>query len=84
MADGVNLAGIGKILGLEQDTDSLRRDNTTLRTDNTALQADNTALRADPNRRSAHPRHAPRDPDTTRRSRHSPAGGHRDQPSRPG
>ena len=84
MADGVNLAGIGRILGLEQDTDSLRRANTALRTDNSALQADNAALRADPTRRSDHPRHAPRDPDTTRRSRHSPAGRHRDQPSRPG
>jgi MerR family transcriptional regulator/heat shock protein HspR len=83
MADGVNLAGIGKILGLEQHTDSLRRANTTLRTENTALQADNTALRADQTRRTDHPRHA-RDPDTTRRSRRSPAGGHRDQPSRPG
>jgi DNA-binding transcriptional MerR regulator len=83
MADGVNLAGIGRILGLEQDTDSLRRANTALRTDNSALQADNTALHADPTRRSEHPRHAPRDPDT-RRSRRSPAGGHRDQPSRPG
>jgi DNA-binding transcriptional MerR regulator len=78
MADGVNLAGIGKILGLERDTDGLRDDITSLRADNTALRADNIALRAD------RTRPADRDLDTTRRSRRSDAAGRPDQRSRPG
>src|SRR6478752_7567183 len=61
MADGVNLAGIGKILGLERDTDGLRGDITALRADNIALRADRT-------------RPADHDLDTTRRSRRSDAG----------
>jgi len=84
MADGVNLAGIGKILGLEQDTDDLRGENTALQADITALRTDNRALRVDQASRTARPRHPPADFDTTRRSPRSPAGGHRDQPSRPG
>jgi MerR family transcriptional regulator/heat shock protein HspR len=82
MADGVNLPGIGKILGLEQDTDDLRGDNAALRSDNSALRADNTRLAADQDHRNT--RQPRRDKEPTRRSRHSPAEGHRDQPSRPG
>ena len=79
VADGVNLTGIGKILDLEQDTRELRGDNT-------ALRADNTRLRAEAEH-PAHPEHLAQDKEPARRrpsSRHSPADGHRDQPSRPG
>src|SRR6476659_8456364 len=38
-ADGVNLTGIGKNLGLEQDTRELSGDNTALRADNTRPRA---------------------------------------------
>ncbi len=84
LAQGVNFAGIGKILDLE-------RDGGVLRDDNAALQAQNTALREQDSRRQGeHGRHPSRgrvteEPDTARRrSRRSPADGHRDQPSRPG
>ena len=60
IGDGVNLTGIARILGLEDDNTALHHDNTGLRTrnadlktsnaalraSNTELQADNTALRA--------------------------------------
>ena len=79
VADGVNLTGIGKILDLEQDTRELRGDNTALRADNTRLRAEGQL--------PAHPEHLAQDKEPARRrssSRHSPADGHRDQPSRPG
>src|SRR5882672_7011867 len=47
VADGVNLAGIAKILSLEQDATELHADNTTLHADINALQADNAAMEAD-------------------------------------
>jgi DNA-binding transcriptional MerR regulator len=77
--EGVNLAGIGKILDLEQDTHELRTDNTALRVDNARLQAD----RDQPARRE---RSAQEGEPARRRtpSRHSPVDGRSDQSSRPG
>jgi MerR family transcriptional regulator, heat shock protein HspR len=41
---GVNLAGIGRILDLEDDNAALQDDNATLQDDNAALQAANHAI----------------------------------------
>lgn len=60
--DGVNLVGIARVLGLEDDNSAIRGDNHTLRSDNTALRAqnarlatDNAALRASHSARRADP-----------------------------
>ena len=45
--DGVNLTGIAKVLGLEDDNTSIRTDNNTLRNDNRALRAHNSRLATD-------------------------------------
>ena len=42
--DGINLAGIARILGLEADNTALHAHNTALQERNTALHTDNTAL----------------------------------------
>ena len=42
--DGINLAGIARVLGLEADNDGLRTRNTSLTTTNAALLARNTKL----------------------------------------
>ena len=44
IAEGVNLAGIARILGLEADNTALHDHNTALQERNTALHTDNTAL----------------------------------------
>jgi len=46
IAEGVNLAGIARILGLEADNTALHENNTALQERNTALHTDNTALMA--------------------------------------
>ena len=45
--DGINLAGIARVLGLEADNAGLRTRNADLTTSNTALRASNTELAAD-------------------------------------
>lgn len=45
--DGINLVGIARVLGLEEDNNAIRGDNRSLRTDNTALRAQNTRLATD-------------------------------------
>ena len=45
--DGINLVGIARVLGLEDDNSAIRGDNHTLRGDNTALRAQNTRLATD-------------------------------------
>jgi len=79
VADGVNLTGIGKILDLEQNAHELRGHNTALRADNTP--------RRDQRNEPAHAERPAPDKEPARyrsSSRHAPADGHRDQPSRPG
>ncbi|WP_420109149.1 MerR family transcriptional regulator [Mycolicibacter arupensis] len=44
---GINVAGIGQILGLEADNARLVSDNTRLQSDNTRLQSDNSQLKTD-------------------------------------
>ena len=44
IAEGINLTGIGRVLGLEADNAGLHADNTDLRTRNATLQTTNTAL----------------------------------------
>jgi len=44
--EGINLAGIARILGLEADNTALHHHNTALEARNTALHTDNTALMA--------------------------------------
>ena len=44
IAEGVNLAGIARILGLEADNTALHDHNTALQERNTALHTDNSAL----------------------------------------
>ena len=46
IAEGINLTGIARVLGLEADNADLHADNAGLRTRNTALTNTNTALRA--------------------------------------
>jgi len=46
IGDGVNLTGIARILGLEDDNTALHHDNTGLRTRNADLKTSNAALRA--------------------------------------
>ena len=46
IADGINLTGIARVLGLEADNAALHASNTGLRVRNAALATDNTALRA--------------------------------------
>lgn len=84
MADGVNLAGIGKILDLEHDTAGLRGANAALQADNSALRAANSALRAGQHRRGARHRRASGDSTSPAGPGTAPPGEHRDQPSRPG
>ena len=50
IAEGINLTGIGRVLGLEADNAGLRTRNADLNTTNAALQASTTELRA-PRRR---------------------------------
>jgi MerR family transcriptional regulator, heat shock protein HspR len=56
-ADGVNVAGIGQILGLEARNTQLESDNDQLKSDNSQLKSDNARLtsahRADPPRARA-------------------------------
>ena len=47
IADGVNLTGIARVLGLEADNAGLRIRNADLKTSNAALRASNTELEAD-------------------------------------
>jgi DNA-binding transcriptional MerR regulator len=47
ITDGINLAGIARVLGLEADNAGLRTRNADLTTSNTALRASNTELAAD-------------------------------------
>ena len=47
IADGINLTGIARVLGLEADNAGLRTRNADLRTSNAALRASNTELEAD-------------------------------------
>ena len=47
IADGINLNGIARVLGLEADNAGLRTRNADLRTSNAALRASNTELEAD-------------------------------------
>jgi MerR family transcriptional regulator/heat shock protein HspR len=44
LAAGVNVAGIGQILDLQDRNTQLESDNTALRTDNKALKSDNVRL----------------------------------------
>ena len=46
IADGINLTGIARVLGLEADNAGLRTRNADLHTSNTALRASNTELQA--------------------------------------
>ncbi|WP_420123592.1 MerR family transcriptional regulator [Nakamurella sp.] len=45
--DGINLIGIARVLGLEDDNTAIRGDNHALRTDNSALRAQNSRLATD-------------------------------------
>lgn len=47
IGDGINLVGIARVLGLQDDNTAIRGDNTLLRTDNTALRAQNSRLATD-------------------------------------
>ena len=60
IAEGINLTGIARVLGLEADNADLHAHNTTLRNRNTTLTDTNNALRADDGRPPARP-----DPGTT-------------------
>ena len=85
LADGVNFAGIGKILDLEQDGSDLRGDNAALQTQNAAMRADDSRRQVDHGRHPFRGRMTTEESDTARRrSRHSPAEGHGGKPSRPG
>jgi MerR family transcriptional regulator, heat shock protein HspR len=44
LAEGVNVAGIGQILDLQDRNTQLESDNTALKSDNTALKTDNVRL----------------------------------------
>lgn len=44
---GINLIGIARVLGLEDDNTAIRDDNRTLRRDNTTLRAQNNRLATD-------------------------------------
>ena len=44
LSDGVNVAGIGQILRLQDRNNQLESDNTQLRTDNSQLKSDNARL----------------------------------------
>ncbi|KLO29686.1 MerR family transcriptional regulator [Mycolicibacter heraklionensis] len=44
---GINVAGIGQILGLEARNARLESDNSKLQSDNTRLRSDNTQLKSD-------------------------------------
>jgi DNA-binding transcriptional MerR regulator len=44
---GINVAGIGQILGLEADNARLVSDNTRLQSDNSRLRSDNSQLKTD-------------------------------------
>ena len=46
IAEGINLTGIGRVLGLEADNAGLYADNTDLRTRNATLKTTNAALQA--------------------------------------
>ena len=46
IADGINLTGVGRVLGLEADNAGLHADNADLRTRNAALKTTNARLRA--------------------------------------
>ena len=45
--DGINLTGIARVLGLEDDNAAVRNHNHNLRSDNRSLRAHNTQLTAD-------------------------------------
>ena len=47
IADGINLTGIARVLGLEADNAGLRTHNADLKTSNAALRASNSELEAD-------------------------------------
>jgi len=46
IAEGINLTGIGRVLGLEADNAGLHADNADLRTRNATLKTTNAALQA--------------------------------------
>jgi len=45
--DGINLVGVARVLGLEDDNTAIRGDNHALRNDNTVLRAQNSRLATD-------------------------------------
>jgi MerR family transcriptional regulator/heat shock protein HspR len=45
--DGINLVGVARVLGLEDDNTAIRGDNHALRSDNTVLRAQNSRLATD-------------------------------------
>ena len=47
IAEGINLTGIGRVLGLEADNAGLRTRNADLKSSNAALRASNSELEAD-------------------------------------
>ena len=84
LAEGVNFAGIGKILDLEQDGGMLRDDNADLREQNAALREQDSRRQGDHGRHPSRGRVFEESNTVRRRSGRSPAEGHRGQPSRPG
>jgi MerR family transcriptional regulator/heat shock protein HspR len=67
LAGGVNVAGIGQILDLQDRNTQLETHNTQLKTHNTQLKTDNTQLKSDNARLGSAPR------SSTRRQGRSPA-----------
>jgi MerR family transcriptional regulator, heat shock protein HspR len=59
-ADGVNVAGIGQILGLEARNTQLESDNDQLKSDNDQLKSDNDQLKDNARLTSAHRADRPR------------------------
>ena len=53
IAEGINLTGIGRVLGLEADNAGLHADNADLRTRNATLKTTNAALQANNTRLEA-------------------------------
>ena len=59
LADGVNVAGIGQILQLQDRNTRLESDNTRLKSDNSLLKSDNALLTSANRRSSTHDRRSP-------------------------
>jgi DNA-binding transcriptional MerR regulator len=62
IAEGINLAGIARVLGLEADNAGLHADNEGLRARNAHLRTANTTLR---NKDTATGNHPPAEPATS-------------------